>query len=58
MGNRTTILRAHLRLRLAKYMMPDRVVIRPSLPHTSNMKLDRKALSALMEAPSCAEYSK
>lgn len=51
-------LRAHLRLRLAKYMLPDRMVIRPSLPHTSNMKLDRKALSALMEAPACAEYSK
>lgn len=42
-------LRAHLRARLARYMLPDRWVIRAALPHTANMKIDRKALAALMD---------
>lgn len=41
-------LRAHLKARLARYMLPDHIVLCDALPHTATMKIDRKALSGQM----------
>jgi amino acid adenylation domain-containing protein len=42
---------AELRKRLPGYMIPSEIMLRAELPLTPNGKIDRKALSAVVEAP-------
>lgn len=37
-----------LKAKLARYMLPDRIVLLPALPHTANMKIDRQRLRESM----------
>jgi acyl-coenzyme A synthetase/AMP-(fatty) acid ligase len=41
-------IRAGLKEKLARYMIPDRFVKLEEMPHTSSMKTDRMALKSLM----------
>jgi len=42
-------LRAGLKEQLARYMIPDRFIRLPEMPHTASMKLDRARLKAMMK---------
>ena len=37
-----------LKTKLARYMLPDKIVLLPELPHTANMKIDRQKLRKRM----------
>lgn len=37
-----------LKTKLARYMLPDKIVLLPELPHTANMKIDRQTLRKRM----------
>lgn len=40
--------RCALKTKLARYMLPDEIVLLPELPHTANMKIDRQTLRKRM----------
>ena len=42
-------LKAGLKERLARYMLPDRFVHLHDMPHTANMKIDRQRLRQMMQ---------
>ena len=44
------MLKNRLRARLQRYMVPDVFVHLDEMPHTANMKVDRKALRDMMNA--------
>ena len=41
----------HCRADLPAYMLPQRIVERPSLPRNANGKIDRKAIAAQLATP-------